>query len=106
MPLYGNPGDYAWGRGGLDTIVTQLMNQMEGSGPPPMEKTDIEKIPSVKISQEQVGMNVNMSRGYNHRAKCKVCEVMEGTWWVNSIRRIYPYLSLLAVGGMLKMCIF
>ena len=28
--MYGNPGDYAWGRGGLDVIVTQLLNQMDG----------------------------------------------------------------------------
>lgn len=28
----GNPGDYAWGREGLDAIVTQLLNQMDGTG--------------------------------------------------------------------------
>jgi E3 ubiquitin-protein ligase RNF115/126 len=28
MPLYGNPGDYAWGRGGLDAVVTNLLNQV------------------------------------------------------------------------------
>lgn len=28
----GNPGDYAWGREGLDAIVTQLLNQMDTSG--------------------------------------------------------------------------
>lgn len=26
------PGDYAWGREGLDTIVTQLLNQMDNAG--------------------------------------------------------------------------
>jgi E3 ubiquitin-protein ligase RNF115/126 len=33
-PLFfmGNPGDYAWGREGLDTIVTQLLNQMDNTG--------------------------------------------------------------------------
>ena len=35
--MYGNPGDYAWGRGGLDVIVTQLLNQMDGTGPPPLK---------------------------------------------------------------------
>lgn len=25
-------GDYAWGREGLDTIVTQLLNQMDNAG--------------------------------------------------------------------------
>ena len=28
----GNPGDYAWGREGLDSIVTQLLNQMDNAG--------------------------------------------------------------------------
>uniref|UniRef100_A0A1B0CF82 RING-type E3 ubiquitin transferase n=1 Tax=Lutzomyia longipalpis TaxID=7200 RepID=A0A1B0CF82_LUTLO len=29
MFFMGNPGDYAWGHEGIDTIVTQLLNQME-----------------------------------------------------------------------------
>lgn len=32
MFFMGNPGDYAWGREGLDQIVTQLLNQMDNSG--------------------------------------------------------------------------
>ena len=24
MQIHGNPGDYAWGRGGLDAIITQV----------------------------------------------------------------------------------
>ena len=53
--MYGNPGDYAWGRGGLDVIVTQLLNQMDGTGPPPLKGETIEKIPKVKVTQEDVG---------------------------------------------------
>lgn len=30
--ILGNPGDYAWGREGLDAIVTQLLNQMDTTG--------------------------------------------------------------------------
>lgn len=30
--FFGNPGDYAWGREGLDAIVTQLLNQMDSTG--------------------------------------------------------------------------
>lgn len=30
--FFSNPGDYAWGREGLDAIVTQLLNQMDTSG--------------------------------------------------------------------------
>jgi len=25
FPMVGNPGDYAWGQGGLDDIVSQMM---------------------------------------------------------------------------------
>lgn len=32
MFFLGNPGDYAWGREGLDSIVTQLLNQMDNAG--------------------------------------------------------------------------
>ena len=32
MVFMGNPNDYAWGREGLDTIVSQLLNQMDNSG--------------------------------------------------------------------------
>jgi hypothetical protein len=59
MPLYGNPGDYAWGRGGLDAVVTSLLNQMEGAGPAPMPTDNIGQIPKVKISKSQVGKPIN-----------------------------------------------
>lgn len=52
--LHGNPGDYAWGRGGLDAVITQLLNQLDGTGPPPLPKEKIDQIPTVKIAQEQV----------------------------------------------------
>lgn len=52
--LHGNPGDYAWGRGGLDAVITQLLNQLDGTGPPPLAKEKIDQIPTVKIAQEQV----------------------------------------------------
>lgn len=62
--MYGNPGDYVWGRGGFDAIVTQLLNQMEGSGPPPMTKDIIEKdVPIVKVSQKHV----------DEKLQCSVC---------------------------------
>lgn len=54
--LVGNPGDYAWGRENFDAIVTQLLNQIESTGPPPLAKEKISEIPVVYISQEQVGM--------------------------------------------------
>ncbi|XP_058451729.1 E3 ubiquitin-protein ligase Iruka [Malaya genurostris] len=61
MFFMGNPGDYAWGREGLDTIVTQLLNQMDNTGPPPLEKEKIAEIPTVTISAEQVEMKLQCS---------------------------------------------
>jgi E3 ubiquitin-protein ligase RNF115/126 len=60
----GNPGDYAWGREGLDAIVTQLLNQMDGTGPPPLAKDKIKEIPVVVITQDQVGELVYFLRIY------------------------------------------
>ncbi|ALC47114.1 CG11982 [Drosophila busckii] len=63
MFFMGNPGDYAWGREGLDTIVTQMLNQMETSGPPPLSTQRINEIPNVKISAEEV----------ERKMQCSVC---------------------------------
>ncbi|KAH3830318.1 E3 ubiquitin-protein ligase RNF115-like [Dreissena polymorpha] len=54
MPLHSNPNDYVWGAGGLDAIITQLLNQLEGSGAPPANQERIEALPTVKITQKQV----------------------------------------------------
>uniref|UniRef100_A0A336MH14 RING-type E3 ubiquitin transferase n=1 Tax=Culicoides sonorensis TaxID=179676 RepID=A0A336MH14_CULSO len=61
MFFMGNPGDYAWGREGLDSIVTQLLNQMDNTGPPPLEKEKIDELPTVAIDQEQVDMKLQCS---------------------------------------------
>ena len=53
--MYGNPGDYAFGRAGLDAIITQLLNQMDGTGPPPMAKDKTAQIPTVHVEQHQIG---------------------------------------------------
>ncbi|XP_046399862.1 E3 ubiquitin-protein ligase Iruka isoform X1 [Ischnura elegans] len=57
----GNPGDYAWGREGLDAIVSHLLNQMDGTGPPPLAKEKIEEIPTVNIVEDQVDKNLQCS---------------------------------------------
>ncbi|KAG5676158.1 hypothetical protein PVAND_006007 [Polypedilum vanderplanki] len=62
-PMFFNPADYAWGQQGLDTIVTQLLNQMDNAGPPPLEKEKIDEIPKCEITQEQV----------NSKLQCSVC---------------------------------
>ncbi|KAG5264406.1 hypothetical protein AALO_G00253450 [Alosa alosa] len=61
--LHSNPGDYAWGQGGLDTVITQLLGQLENTGPPPAEKEMISSLPTVAVSQEQAAC----------RLECPVC---------------------------------
>ncbi|XP_058475281.1 E3 ubiquitin-protein ligase RNF115 isoform X2 [Solea solea] len=63
LQLYANPADYAWGQGGLDAVITELLGQLEGSGPPPAEKDMISSLPSVCISKEQKDC----------RLECPVC---------------------------------
>lgn len=63
LQLYANPGDYAWGQGGLDAVITELLGQLESTGPPPAEKEMISSLPRVCISQEQI----------DSRLECPVC---------------------------------
>lgn len=64
--LHSNPGDYAWGNAGFDAVITQLLNNLDGSnsGPPPMPKDQVDNLPIVKISDEQVK---------NKNLQCTVC---------------------------------
>lgn len=61
MFFMGNPGDYAWGREGLDTVITQMLNQMENSGPPPLSKEKIQDIPRVEIDETHVTEHLQCS---------------------------------------------
>lgn len=63
MFFMGNPGDYAWGREGIDTIVTQLLNQMDSAGPPPLPQDKIDEIPTAKIIQSDI----------ENKLQCSVC---------------------------------
>ncbi|KAM4725070.1 E3 ubiquitin-protein ligase RNF115 [Anableps anableps] len=63
LQLYSNPGDYAWGQGGLDAVVTELLGRLENTGPPPAKKEMISLLPIVCISQEQIDC----------RLECPVC---------------------------------
>jgi len=57
-------GDYVWDSNGLDNIITQLLNQLDNTGPPPADKTKIDSIPVVTVSQKDVDDN----------AECAVCQ--------------------------------
>lgn len=59
--LHGNPGDYVWGAAGLDTVITQLLNNLDGSGPPPLNAKEISLIPTVPVSEDDVANNVQCS---------------------------------------------
>lgn len=65
VPMFfvGNPEDYVYGRDGLDTIVTQLLNQIDGTGPPPLARDKIAEIPKVEVTPEQVA----------EKLQCSVC---------------------------------
>ncbi|KAA0202527.1 hypothetical protein HAZT_HAZT009879 [Hyalella azteca] len=61
--LAGNPGDYVWGRGGLDAVITHFMGQLENNGPAPLTADQIAAIPSTQVTQEQC----------QNKMQCSVC---------------------------------
>ena len=54
MIVMGNPRDYAWGREGLEAVMSQLLNQFEYAGPPPLTKDQMNDISKETITTEQV----------------------------------------------------
>lgn len=56
--LHGNLGDYAFGNGGLDAIITQLLSQLENTGPPPASETQVQNLPVIIINEKQFEENV------------------------------------------------
>lgn len=62
--LHSNPGDYAWGQGGLDAVISELLGQFENTGPPPAEKEMITTLPTVSITKDQTDV----------RLECPVCK--------------------------------
>lgn len=54
LNLHSSPADYAWGTGGLDAIITQLLNQFDGMGAPPLAREKIDEIPIMYITKDDV----------------------------------------------------
>lgn len=54
MIVMGNPRDYAWGRGGLEAVMSQLLNQFDIAAQPPLTKDQINDISKESITREQV----------------------------------------------------
>lgn len=61
--LHGDMRDYAWGAGGLDTIITQLLNQLENTGPPPASEQQLNQLPTIKISPAE----------FENKIECAIC---------------------------------
>uniref|UniRef100_A0A8C6WGA2 RING-type E3 ubiquitin transferase n=1 Tax=Neogobius melanostomus TaxID=47308 RepID=A0A8C6WGA2_9GOBI len=62
--LHSNPGDYAWGQGGLDAVISDLLGQFDNTGPPPADKDMISNLPTVTITKDQTDC----------RLECSVCK--------------------------------
>ncbi|KAI8837070.1 hypothetical protein BC829DRAFT_405234 [Chytridium lagenaria] len=63
--IVGNPGDYVFGQQGLDTIITQLMEQNTlRNAPPPASDYDIANLPRVKVRGSDLG----------EHPECAVCQ--------------------------------
>lgn len=77
--FHGDPRDYAWGADGIDNIITQLLNQTEGTGPPPASEEDIDSLPSTLVIQDCVDRAIQCSVCLenfvlNEAVKCLPCE--------------------------------
>ncbi|KAF9178290.1 hypothetical protein BGZ51_007896 [Haplosporangium sp. Z 767] len=65
FPVVGNPGDYAWGQGGLDDIITQLMDlQNRQHGPVGATDEIINGIPRHTLTNEEL----------EAKLECSVCK--------------------------------
>ncbi|KAF9357088.1 hypothetical protein BGX26_004262 [Mortierella sp. AD094] len=65
FPLVGNPGDYAWGQGGLDDIITRMMElQSRQNGPVGATDEIIDNIPHHKLTSEEL----------EAKTECSVCK--------------------------------
>ena len=53
-PVHGRPGDYAWGPSGLDDIITQMLANLEDSGPPPAKEEKIAALPKIVATEEDI----------------------------------------------------
>ncbi|KAK5966493.1 hypothetical protein GCK32_000277 [Trichostrongylus colubriformis] len=53
--MHGPFGDYVWGDNGMDRIVTQLLNQMDGTvRPVGLSEQQINRLPIIKVSEQHV----------------------------------------------------
>ncbi|KAJ3411668.1 hypothetical protein HDV05_001877 [Chytridiales sp. JEL 0842] len=63
-PMAGNPGDYVFSQRRLDEIISQLMEQSQGNGPPPASEESLRRIPKVKVRGVDLG----------EHPECAICQ--------------------------------
>ncbi|KAI8896393.1 hypothetical protein BC833DRAFT_597565 [Globomyces pollinis-pini] len=62
--MYGNPGDYAMGQGGLDSIITRLMEMHDQDNRPPAASEEVlNTLPRLKFESD-----------LNEHKECPVCQ--------------------------------
>lgn len=101
MFFMGNPGDYAWGREGLDTVITQMLNQMENSGPPPLAKEKIKDIPRIEIDDSHVKEHLQCSVCWDNfiihetvrKLPCVVSKFYFIYFYKGSVKEVATHLS-------------
>jgi len=52
--MHGNPDDYVWSADGLDSVITQLLNQIDNAGPPPMSQSEINNLNEIIITDDYI----------------------------------------------------
>lgn len=53
--FHGNLGDYAWGEGGLDQIVTMLLNQFDpNASSHRISAEDLNNLPTTEVNEKHV----------------------------------------------------
>lgn len=68
-PVHSSPGDYAWGPSGLDDIITQMLANLEDSGPPPAKEEKIEAIPKISATAEDITLCKRQREGGRERGR-------------------------------------
>ncbi|KAG8594616.1 hypothetical protein GDO81_001269 [Engystomops pustulosus] len=93
--LHSNPMDYAWGANGLDTIITQLLNQFENTGPPPADNEKIQALPTIQVTDEHVEcvLHIRLPVSLSSSFACSnILKVLD--WNVQYVRRIIQLVKV------------
>ncbi|XP_013170034.1 PREDICTED: E3 ubiquitin-protein ligase RNF126-like [Papilio xuthus] len=61
LVFVGAPGDYVLGGEGLDAVITQMLGQLDTSGPPPLPGDQLAALPTETITAEQAAENTTCS---------------------------------------------